>query len=182
MSLATFLLESPVAVGAIGLVVVTVGGVVYSQTRGRAALAATTVAVLLTIGAVIFERVWLTPSERVGAALTELFRAIEANDLAGVLAVIDASAAEVRADAETLMPRFAVERAGQGSEVRIDVVDDTATALFKPLIKARHKKTGAVGAYYNDLQIDFVQRGERWLVTEYRAGEDWPSQARRVER
>ncbi|MEO0531248.1 MAG: hypothetical protein AAF266_11840, partial [Planctomycetota bacterium] len=182
------LLESPIAVAAIGLLLITLAGIWYVQTRSMASVAALAVAVLLTIGGVAFERSWLTPREQVTRAVGQLFDAIEANDLPGVLALIDARATEVAADAESLMPRFRVMAASEGGEVRVTLPDDAsadgavATARLKPLIKVQHAETGTTGAYFDCLELDVVRRGETWQLQAYRPAKDWRDGAARLER
>ncbi|TWT99589.1 hypothetical protein Pla108_05320 [Botrimarina colliarenosi] len=173
------LLESPLAVGAIGLLLVTMAAIPFFQTRSRGALGLLGAAVLLTIGGVAFERAYLTPREQVRDALSGLFGAIRSNDLPGVLRSIDVAATDVQADAQTLMPMFRVDGAGEGGEVAVDFstdppVDGTiATATLKPLIRVRHTKSGATGAYFDKLEIDLVRRGDRWLVSAYRPAKNW---------
>lgn len=177
------LLESPLAVAAIGLLLVALAGVVYSQLRTGKSFVLLIVAVLLAVGMFVAERLWQTPAEQVRGAIAELFVAIKADDLPGVLALIDSTAIEMRSDAETLIPMFQVESAGEGGEVRIELQgDDAATANFKPLIKVQHRQSGAMGAYFDHLQIDFVRHGDRWLASGYQAAKDWRSEADRLGR
>ena len=181
-------LESPTAVGAIGLLLVTTAGIVFSQSRSHGALAALLLAVLLTVSAVVAERLYLTPREQALAVIDELFAAVEANDLAAVLAVIDAGAIDMRADAEALMPQFTVESAGQGGEVTLEMPADAssdgaiATARLKPLIRVVHRKTGAAGAYFDGLQLELVRRGGEWKLVDYEPAKDWRDGAARLGR
>lgn len=183
-----FLLESPLAVAAIGLLLVTMGGIAYSQLRTTGALVSLVAAVLLTIGGVVGERLWVTPTEAVRGAVAELFAAIEANDLPRVLTRLDASATDVRSDAETLMPRFRVRSASTGGEVAVELPADpaaegaVATATLKPLIDVVHARTGARAAYFDSLRIDLVRRGDRWLVVACVPAKDWRAEAGRLER
>lgn len=176
------LLESPVAVAALGLLVVTMGAIPYTQTRSRGAFVGLLVAVVLAVGGLAFERLVQTPREQVQQTLAGLFTDIEANDLQGVLMRIDPSATDVRADAETLMPMFRVEAASEGGQVDIEVAGDKATATLKPLIRVQHRKSGAVGAYFDGLAVDLVRRDERWLVEAYSPAQDWRDGAAQLSR
>jgi hypothetical protein len=94
----------------------------------------------------------------------------------------------VRADAGVLMPMFRVEAASQGGDARVELPGDpsvegaVATARLKPLLRVQHTKTGATGAYFDGLELDFVRRGERWLVSAYRPAQNWRDGAARLGR
>ncbi|TWT86925.1 hypothetical protein Mal64_37550 [Pseudobythopirellula maris] len=167
------LLESPVPSIAVGAMLVTMAAIVYSQTRRQIALLAIAGAVLLTLLACVGERLWVTPREEVTAALSGLMADIEANDLTAVLAHIDPAAVDIVSDASTLMPQFAVEAAGVGSGPEITLDDESAPTVatlgFKPVIRARHKSSGATGAYFDGITMRFELRGGRWLLTQYEA-------------
>ena len=178
----SLLLESPVVVVAVGVLLVTVAAIFYLQTRTRGSFAALIACVLLTVGALVVERLWLTPTEQVRAVVLELFAAVERNELGDVLALVDASASRVRADAETLVPLFTVQSAAAGG-VEVEVLGpNSARAAMKPLIKAQHKPSGMTGAYFDALRIYFVRRGDRWLVRDYEPAKDWRGEAGRMAR
>jgi hypothetical protein len=170
-------LESSIAVAAIGLLLVTLTAIIYSQQRTNLSLIGVVLAVLLLIGGVLFERLWLTPTEQVQQAAAGLFDAIEANDLPAVLKRIVPTAVDVRDDAELLMPMFRIQSAGVGGEVRVEMDTNasppTATAYLKPVIKVQHKKTGTTGAYFDKLEIDFERTGDKWLLKAYRPAKNW---------
>lgn len=169
-----FFLESPIAVAAVGVFCVVLAAIPYLQTHSRWSVARLALTTTLAIAAMIGERLWVTPKERVRSELSAMFAAIEGNDLVTVLTHIDPAAAEVRSDAESLMPRLRVERAGQGGDVRVELpTGNTATVALKPLIKVVDKRSGATVGYYDDLTIDFARRGERWLVVDYRPATEW---------
>lgn len=185
----TVLLESPAAVLALGFLVITLGAIPFAQTRSRGALALLAAAVLLATGGFVGERLYRTPREEVERDLDALFRAIRANDLPGVLACIDPrDVAGVRSDAEALMPRFRVEAASQGGDPRVELPDDPsaegalATARLKPLIRVQHRRSGAVGAYFDRLELQLIRRDGRWLVSGYSAAKDWQEGAAKLGR
>jgi hypothetical protein len=159
------------------------------QTRSRGALGLLLVALLLTASGIAFERYWLTPREQVRQSLGQLFEAIRANDLPAALRRIDSSATDVQSDAQTLMPMFNVDAASVGGEVAVELPDTLtdgaiAVAKFKPLIRVQHKQSGAVGAYFDRLEVDFVRRGDEWFVKAYRPadGQDWRAGASQLGR
>ncbi|MEO1496739.1 MAG: hypothetical protein AAFV43_06270 [Planctomycetota bacterium] len=180
----TLLLESPSLVVALGALLITAAGVFFAQSRSLGALIAVVVAVLLTVGGLAVERYVVTPGEAVRGVIGRLFDGIAANSLPGVLKTIDPGAAEMQADANTLMPMFDVLQAGEGGgvDVVVDPSGDTATATLKPLIKVTHKGSGATGVYFNGLELRFVRRGELWLISGYTAEEDWRAGARKLSR
>lgn len=180
----TLFLESPIAIGAVGLLLITAAGVFYSQSRSLGSLLAMAVAVLLTAGGIVAERFYETPAEAVRSKVAELFDAIAANDLGAVLRTIDSGAVEMQSDAETLMPMFDVLSAGEGGGVDVEVSQEgaSARATLKPLIKVTHKRSGATGVYFNGLELRFVRRGERWLLSGYTAAEDWRAGAAKLSR
>ncbi len=182
------LLESPLAVGALGLLLITLAAIPYVQTRSRGAFWLLVAAVLLTAGGIAFERWWQTPREQVRSSLSELFEAIRSNDLPAVLRRIDAGATDVQEDAQTLMPMFNVESASVGGEVAVELpagpLSDGAIAIakLKPLLRVQHKQSGAVGAYFDKLEVDFVRRGDDWLINAYRPAQNWRDGAKQLGR
>lgn len=182
------LLESPLAVGAVGLLLITLAAIPYVQTRSRGAFGMLVAAVLLTAGGIVFERWWQTPREQVRGALGEFFEAIRSNDLPGVLRRIDSSATDVQSDAQTLMPMFNVESASAGGEVAVELPTTlaadgaVAVAKLKPLLRVQHKQSGAVGAYFDRLEVDFVRRGDEWFVKAYRPAQNWRDGAKQLGR
>lgn len=179
-------MESPIALAAIGLLLIATAGVFYTQTRSAASLGVLAMSVLLTAGAVTLERLWLTPTERVRASVYDLFEAIEGNDLPGVLRLISPTATDMRSDAETLMPKFEVQSAGEGGELVIELgkgsPPTTAQVRLKPLIKVKHVQSGAVAAYFDKLRLDFALSGDRWLLVGYLPAEDWREGESRLSR
>lgn len=182
------LLESPTAVGALGLLLITIAAIPFTQTRSRSAFAGLVLAIVLAVGGLALERWYQTPSERLLSAIDGLFADIEANDLAAVIARIDPqTGSQVRADAEVLMPMFQVESASEGGQVSVEIADSaapntTATASFKPMLKVQHKSSGAMGAYFDKLELDYVLRDGEWLISAYRPAKDWRAGAAKLGR
>jgi hypothetical protein len=176
------LLESPVAVGAIGLLLVTCGAIVWSQSRSGPATIGLLACVLLAIVGFVGERLWVTSAESARATVDRLLERVAANDLPGVLALCDPGAAKMRADAQALMPQFNVQTTGTAGEMRIDLDagGGTATASIKALVKAQHKQTGATVAYFDGLELTLRRDGDRWLLTDYQPAKDWRREARKL--
>lgn len=178
-------LESAMTVASLGLLAIGMAAIVYFQTRSRGSVLAIGGLILLTIGALAIEQGWQTPTEQVTSATNSLLDAIESNDLASVLRLIDISAANMRSDAEVLMPQFDVENAGAGGlKIEFDNPSDptTATVNTKALIKARHLKSGITGGYFDGLQLDFIKRDDKWRVSGYRPAKDWRKETGKLNR
>ena len=121
------LLENPLPILAVGAVLATLCGLVFLSRRTVPALLALAVVVLLTLLLVITERLIVTPREEIEQALSALLAAVESNELPAVLAMIEPGAANVRRDAEKLMPRVDVTDTG-ATAIQIDVDGSSATA------------------------------------------------------
>ncbi len=175
------LLESPVPALALGALAATFAGVIYSATRSGKALATLGIVMLLTLAGVAAERLIETPREQVARTLEGLFAAIEADDLPKVLTYISPEAADVRSDAQTLMPQFQVETANL-NPIEIEADNDGASVRAKPFVLAQHRKTGMRGGDYAELQIFLTCYDDRWLVTGYAGGDEWRRGAEQLRR
>ncbi|MEN1681546.1 MAG: hypothetical protein AAGJ46_18345 [Planctomycetota bacterium] len=169
------LLEDPAPILIAGALAVTVAAIVHSSVRSRASQAGVAAAVLLTLGAVITEWAWQTPAEQVHSAFEELLAAVEANDLPAVLAGLSPAATQVRADAQKLMPEFAIEKARVIGAVNVVPLSDaTGYAVeARVFVQAGHRRTGMKGGKMADVVFTFDRQGERWLLTGYDASDDW---------
>jgi hypothetical protein len=179
----TYLAENALAIWMGGAVVVTLALVVYWQLRSTRALVGVVAAVAVT--AVLLVASWLivTPREAVSHALYGLAAAVEANDLAGVLSHIAPAAAQVRTDAETLMPLVEVEKARVVDAPQIDLEPtrdpSRAVVRFRALVQATVRRNGERGAAMDDLTVNFVREDDRWLVESYTAARNWREAAGR---
>ncbi|QDU88144.1 hypothetical protein Pla175_15150 [Pirellulimonas nuda] len=177
-------LESPVPALALGAVAATVAGLIYSANKSGMALAALVGVLLLTIAAVLTELAIETPHEQVVRTLSELFAAIEADDLPAVLAMVDPAASNVRSDAQTLMPEFHIETANANlREVTLTgSPPDTAVAQLKPFVLAAHRRSGMRGGGQDDLSVTLRRVDGRWLISDYSGSEVWQRGASELRR
>ncbi len=179
-------LEGPWVFGALGALLITMAAIVYGMTGTAASQIGVVVAVLVTVGLIVFERLWETPREQIATTANSLFDAVQENNLPEVLKLIDPAAIEMRADAETLMPQFKVENAGM-TETRIELSGQPtpATATIstkKAIIKARHLKSGMTGAYFDTLDLELKRTGDRWLITGYTPSKNWRKDADKLDK
>ena len=179
----SYLAENALPIWVGGAVLLTLAAVVYFQARTTASLVAMLVVVLLTAALVVAEHFLVTPREAVERTLYELAAAIEADDLAGVLRFIAPQAAEVRGDAETLMPLVDVEKARiiGTPEIAVDesAQPTTATVNCRGLVDVTVKQSGMKGPYMDRVQIHFVESGDAWLIESYTPARDWRRAVRR---
>ena len=178
-----YLAENAVPIWAVGAVLLTLALVVFVQTRGRGAVVAMVVIIVLTATLLTVEWLIETPREAVARTLNEIAAAIEANDLPGVLDYIAPSASEVRSDAETLMPLVVVEKARilGTPDIEIDAGPNLrkATVECQALVHVVVKQNGMKGPYMDRVMIYFVERDGRWLIESYTPKQDWRRELRR---
>ncbi len=178
-------LESAMAVVSLGMLAIGMAAIVYFQTRSRGSFLTIGGLILLTAASLAFEQWWQTPTEQVTSATNSLLDSIESNDLASVLKLIDISAADMRSDAEVLMPQFEVENAGAGGlKIKFDnpINPQAAVVNTKALIKARHLKSGITGGYFDGLTLEFIKRDGKWRVSGYQPAKDWRKEAGKLNR
>ncbi len=165
------LLENPVPIYAVGAALATLCGLAFVARRNLPSLLAFAGVIGATLLLLLVERLVVTDREEVEAAVVELMKAIKENDLATVVAAIDLAAAEVRDDAETLMPMVKVEDTGATSlRVEVDATAEpqTAVAKFRGKINGIHKSSGQRVFYFEEVHLFWVKRERQWLVVDYR--------------
>jgi len=160
------LLENSLPILAVGAVLATLCGLVFLSRRTVPSLLVLAVVVLLTMLLVISERLIVTPREEVEQALSTLLAAVESNDLPGVLAMIDPAAANVRSDAEKLMPMVDVTDTG-ASALEIDVEGSSATVHCRGKLRGIHRSSGAAMMYFDKVEFQWVRRDEQWLLEDF---------------
>lgn len=168
----TTLLENPVPIYAVGAVLATLCGLAFLARRNLPSLFAFAGVVGATLLLVLVERLVVTDREEVEAAVVELMKAIEENDLPTVVATIDPAATEVRSDAERLMPLVKVEDTGATSlRVEVDTSTEslTAVAKFRGKIDGIHKSSGQRVFYFEEVYLFWGKREGQWLVVDYQA-------------
>jgi hypothetical protein len=172
-----FLAENSLPIWLGGAVLFTLAVVIYFQLRSTASLVAMLVVVLLTAALLVAEYVIVTPREAVERTLYELAATIEADDLPGVLRFIAPAAAEVRSDAEALMPLVVVEKARVLGTPEITVDQSaqpmTATVSCRAFAEVTVKQSGMKVPYADRVEIHFVESGGAWLIESYTPARDW---------
>jgi len=159
-----------------GAVALTMALVVYFQTRTNRALAGVGVVVAVTAALLVAERLMETPREAVERTLYELAATVEANDVPGALAFLAPTAAQgIRKDIETLMPLVRIERARIIGTPQIEVDDsgDAATVRCRGVILAVNKRDGMKGGADDQLTMNWIRDGDRWLVESYTSQRNW---------
>lgn len=168
----TLLLENPLPIMALGTVCLAIAVIVFLAQRSLGSMLGIAGVIAVTALLLVLESIVITPSEEVEQALTALMAAVEANDVAAVVAAIDPSAQAIRKEAETLMPQVNVKETGTTS-VRVEV-DETAnplkaTSFFRGRIDGTHARSGARVFYFDKVEIDWQKSGNSWRVIDYRA-------------
>ena len=119
-----WLCENPLAIAMAGILLVTGAGVVYSQTRSFRSLMVMFVFAGATLLAVLLERAIKTTREQLTTTLYQLARSVEQDDLEATLAIIDANAVKLRAEAEDWMPQLSFSKARITSTPEILISSD----------------------------------------------------------
>jgi hypothetical protein len=166
------ILENPVALAVVGVLAATVALMVFLSRRTTGPLVALAALVGLTLILLVVERLVVTDREAVQHGVEEVVAAIEANDVAGVLAWIDPAAVGVKADVEALTPMIKVSNANAAG-VRVDIFSSnptTAKAEFRAYLQGVHSSSG-MSLYYVNQRVDlnWIKRGDRWLIDDYTA-------------
>ena len=167
----TLLLENPLPIWSAGAVLTAICLVLVFARRSLSSVVALIAVIAITLALAFVESLVITEREQVEESLDQLIDALEANDLAAVLAVVDPSANVVRSDAEALMSQVNIADAG-ATGIRIELDDSAkpprAMALFRGRIDGVHTRTGARVFFFDQVEIDWQKSGERWLILNYR--------------
>jgi hypothetical protein len=168
----TLFLENPLPVWGLGAVALAIAAIIYFANKSGRSLGGVVAVIVATAVLLYIERQVITPSEEVEQAVVEIMDAIQANDVPGVLALIDPSATKVRTDAETVMPQMRVNSTGNSS-LRVELDESAspakATSFFRGKIDGVHSRTGARAFYFDQVEVDWQKNGDKWLVVDYRA-------------
>lgn len=110
-----------------------------------------------------------TETDRVEAVTYSLAEAAEAGDTATLLASIDGSAAEMRAEAERIINRYKPDEVTiTKCFVEVDSDSDPPTAIADVIVRTRGMVDGTMpGSSLVGGTIEYVKRGETWLVTNF---------------
>jgi hypothetical protein len=173
----------PIWIG--GAIALTMAGVVYFQTRSKGSLYGIVGVLAITAALLLFNWFVETPREAVEHALYQLAAAVEANDVPGALAQLAPTAnAPLRKDVETLMPQVKIERARIIGEPQIELSPDenAATIQCRGVIMAVNKRDGMKGGAEDRLVLEWVRRGDRWLLENYTSQKNWNAAVRQLQK
>lgn len=173
-----WLADNALLIWVVGAVALTAALVIFFQTRSSGALAATAVVVALTAVLLVTEYLLETPREAVERTLYQLAATVEANDLPGALSYVAPSAdPAVRAQIEREMPQVNIERARVRGTPKIEVASGsdpaTATVECRGLIIAVVKHNGMKGGAEDEVTLQFVRHGDRWLIDSFTTKKNW---------
>jgi hypothetical protein len=164
--------ENPLPIWSLGAVCLAIAVIVFLAKRSLASILGVAGVIAVTALLLVLESIVVTPSEEVEQSLSDLMAAIEANDLAAVVAWIDPSAKSIRSEAETLMPQVKVRETGSTS-VHVEVDESAsplkATSFFRGRIDGTHARSGGRVFYFDKVEIDWQKSGDSWQVIDYRA-------------
>jgi hypothetical protein len=169
----TTLLENPIAIAVIGGLLTTVALVVFLARQTGRSLAALGGVIAVTALLLLVERWVVTDREAVEYALADMLAAIEANDVPAASAFVDSAAPGIKSDMEAIMPLVKVNNANAAAvvvETNPNASPPTATSRFQAYLHGTHGSSGQPLAYINQrVDIEWVKRGDRWLVSGYTA-------------
>lgn len=169
----TWLLENPVPIWAVGIALGTLAGLVFLTRRTFVWLFVFVAIVGLTLLLALLEWLVVTEREEIELATHQLAAAVEANDLAAVLGMLAPTARQVRADAQTLLPRLQVAKAHVAGTLHVEVdttaSPEKASSRFRALLDAVDRREGMKIVYYDEIQLNWVRENQHWLVTSYTA-------------
>lgn len=168
----SFFIENGLAIAVIGGLATTMALVFFMARRTSGSLGAFAAAVGATVLLLAIEWYFESDREQIALAAEATYGAVEANDVNGVLAVVDPAATTMRSDVQALMPMMKVEKARSlgTAEIAIDdtVNPPTAVSSSKAYLDGVHEKSGARVAYFNQqVDLHWVKRGDQWLLNDY---------------
>lgn len=167
-----WLFEDPTTLIVAGVLIEALLAVAFVNTRQiKVAIVMAGVLALVVAGLAV-EQLVVTDYEKIEAALDGTARSLRANDIPGVLAHIDPQAAGMRQSAESHLHRARITDA-KVKDLKVQfhrlTSPPTAEAEFIGNIKGSFQMgidTGE-GTVIRRFRIQFVRRGERWLMTAY---------------
>ena len=167
------ILESPQPAILFGIFSVAILAVVYLNTRRKSVLAAMAVVLLIAAGGVALEKWWETDREQIEAALNEIARALEANDLELLYTLIEPDAEKTRTLAAVNMALVTVKSASvRNLEVEINFLASPPVAETRFIGSFYCEGKAVIGdmmplpdsRYLLDFEADFHRIDGRWLV------------------
>ncbi|MCA9266264.1 MAG: hypothetical protein KDA60_20530 [Planctomycetales bacterium] len=163
------ILETPwpgLIVGALTTAIL-IGG--FLKTQRLAVLIAAGVAMLLTVGWVVLERIVVTEREEVQGTLYAIAEAVERDDQETVMDHIAQSADTIRGAARLAMKTYVISEAKIKRNLTVDIDrPGRAVAEFNALLVGGDR-AGLVQQqrYPRHFKVTFVREGEGWKVSDY---------------
>lgn len=168
----SWLFEDPTTLIVAGVLIEALLAVAFVNTRQiKVAIAMVAVLALLLAGLAV-EQFVVTDYEKIEAALDGAARSMRANDVTGVLDQIDPQAAGMRQTVEATLGRARVTDA-KVKDIKVEfhrlTSPPTAEAEFIGNVKGSFQGGIDVGEgmVVRRIRVDFVRRGDRWLMTGY---------------
>lgn len=154
-----------------GLVLLVLAGFFLKSGRAGILIAMAVVAAVMGL-AVLIDHLVVTDREAVANTIYDAAAAAERNDLNAVMDIISPRPPEVKAEAQRWIGQAKVE------SVSISAMEVTLNREAKPMTARAEFRVFATGQltdrtmpypikYLGRLNVNFVQSGKRWLVTEY---------------
>lgn len=173
-----WLADNALPIWVCGAIALTMAVIVYLQTRAQGALLAVISVIAIAAALLLVERLLETPREAVERTLYELAAAVEANDVNAAAAFLATNAdPAIRSDVETLMPLVKIDRARIIGSPKIEVASEpepaSATAQIRGIIVAVIKQNGMKGGQEDELTLELVRSGDRWLIESYTSKRNW---------
>jgi hypothetical protein len=168
------LLESPWPALFVGIPVLVLLAIAYTNTRQRRLLTAAGCVLVGMLLMVLLEMFVVTEREAVEQTLEAVAQALESNDLEAVLAHLSPEAASIRAAAMTYLPGVRVSDANVGNDLEVTInrltSPPTARAEFTGRISF-DKQSGPQAVPYNNFVRKFAikleRSGQQWLLSSY---------------
>jgi hypothetical protein len=165
------LLENPIPIIAVGGLCVLTAGILFYSRRNLATLAALVLVLLATLAFLAAERMIVTDREQIETGVYAVMDAIEQNNVAGVLEWIDPVAgAQVRSDAEVLMPLMNIETANAAGTVEITLEGDdpqVGASRFRGFLNGSLKSGGARVAFFDNVEVHWKKVNDDWRIVSY---------------
>jgi hypothetical protein len=165
--------ENPLAIAVLGGVCALFPLLVFLSRRTLGSLLALGGVIAMTLFLILVERLIVTDREAIHEQQKGVLAAVEANDVASTLAFIDAAAANVRSDAQTLMPQVKVNRARAMGDVEVafDPASNStqATTRFRGFLEGIHAGSGMHFGFMDNVEIHWAKRDNLWLIVGYTA-------------
>ena len=167
-----WLFEDPTLLIVSGVLIEALLAVVFVNTRQIKVAASMAGVLALVLAGLAVERIVVTDYEKIEAALDGAARSMRANNVAGVLDQIDPKAAGMRRTVEATLGRARVTDA-KVKDLKVEfhrlTSPPTAEAEFIGNVKGSFHAGVDVGEgmVIRRIRVDFIRRGERWLMTGY---------------